>query len=142
MFEIRTGRRLFNLFADEYDDYLDAMCIILGKLPEPWWSTTWESRKAVYKDETDENGRVIFVNQPEPALHTVQPSVVQEAQEPRSLLEKIEPGLEYMEGGSYQREIPAEERQLFADLLGKLLQYKPEERMSAKMALDHEWFKL
>ncbi|KAK3349062.1 kinase-like domain-containing protein [Lasiosphaeria hispida] len=142
LFEIRTGRKLFNLFADEYDDYLDAMCMILGKLPEPWWSTTWEARKAVYKDEADENGRVILVNQPEPALHTMQPSVVKEAREPRSLLEKIEPGLEYMEGGSYRREILAEERQLFADLLGKLLQYKPEERMSAKMALDHEWFKL
>ena len=103
---------------------------------------TWESQKAVYQDETDENGRVLFVNQPEPEPEPALDGTVQQPfVVPRSLLEEIELGLEYM-GGAYRREISAKERMIFADLLGKLLRYEPEKRMSAKMALDHEWFKL
>ncbi len=42
LFEIRTGRKLFSPFDDENDDYLESMALVLGKLPEPWWSTTWK----------------------------------------------------------------------------------------------------
>ena len=63
LFEIRTGRKLFDLFDDEDDEYLDAMCQILGKLPEPWWSTTWERRSVIYKDDTDEMAALwLFTN--------------------------------------------------------------------------------
>jgi serine/threonine protein kinase len=58
-FEIRTGRKLFSPFDDEDDDYLDAIIQVLGKLPEPWWSTTWEARRRLYEDEADEQGRAV-----------------------------------------------------------------------------------
>lgn len=35
-----------------------------------------------------------------------------------------------------------EELDAFADLLGKLLKYRPEERISAKEAMEHEWFRM
>ncbi|KAK4185256.1 hypothetical protein QBC35DRAFT_21160, partial [Podospora australis] len=36
LFEIRTGRKLFDSFDDSDDDYLETMCMALGRLPEPW----------------------------------------------------------------------------------------------------------
>jgi serine/threonine protein kinase len=34
LFEIRTGRKLFSLFGDEDNDYLDAIVQVVGKLRE------------------------------------------------------------------------------------------------------------
>ena len=44
LFEIRTGRKLCETFDDDVDSHLGAMALILGKLPEPWWSS-WETRE-------------------------------------------------------------------------------------------------
>ena len=40
LFKIRTGRKLFSPFDDEDNEYLDAFVQVLGRLPEPCWSTT------------------------------------------------------------------------------------------------------
>ena len=47
----------------------------------------------------------------------------------------------YLDGDRH-RDIPQTEQELFVDLLGRLLEYKPEDRISAKDAINHEWFKL
>ncbi|KAF7533650.1 hypothetical protein G7Z17_g13478 [Cylindrodendrum hubeiense] len=143
LFEIRTGRKLFCAFDDEDDDYLDFMVQVLGKMPEPWWSTTWEARKRLWKDETDEQGRAIptvaDVEEPNPGIRRIiHPSVAQGA---RSLGEKLNPGLWYLSTDTH-RDISQREIEIFSDLLGKLLEYTPEERLSAAAVLDHEWFKL
>ena len=67
--------------------------------------------------------------------------VVSAAKDPRSLLDKMELGLWYIDNGHFHQDIPDEEKQLIANLLGNLLVYKLKDRMSAKAALDHEWFK-
>ncbi|KAH7137337.1 kinase-like domain-containing protein, partial [Dactylonectria estremocensis] len=127
LFEIRTGRKLFCPFdEDDDDDYLDFMVQILGKLPEPWWSTTWEARKTLWKDELDEHGRAIpTVAEPEvPAAgitRVVHPSVAQGA---RSLAEKLAPGLWYLSENIHGG-IPQKELDVFSDLLGQLLKYTP-----------------
>lgn len=142
LFEIRTGRRLFSLFDDDDDSYLDAMVEILGIMPEPWWSTTWEGRAQVYADEPDELGRAVFVReekQRDEAKTTYHPSVAQGA---RSLQEKLAAGVWYMSDDAPEathREISSVETKLFADLLGQLLRWKPEERVSAEKILSHEW---
>jgi serine/threonine protein kinase len=42
LFEIRTGRKLFDMFDDDMDSHLYYMVLLLGKLPEPWW-TAWKA---------------------------------------------------------------------------------------------------
>jgi len=154
LFEIRTGRKLFSSFDDEDNDYLDAIVQVLGKLPEPWWSTTWKDRGRMYKNEVDEQGLAVAILEAEPGkddpgeqetviTSTVHPSVAVNA---RSLQDKIAPGLWYMSDhypdGDRHRDISQTERELFADLLGQMLEYKPEDRISAEDAINHEWFKL
>jgi serine/threonine protein kinase len=61
LFEIRTGRKLFNTIDVDADDVLYNIVLLLGKLPEPWW-TTWEGRKACSKDEGSATGRAIVTD--------------------------------------------------------------------------------
>lgn len=151
LFEIRTGRKLFNLFDDDDDDYLDAMVEVLGKMSEPWWSSTWERRKTFWQDEADENGRAVSTvlethkpdDPPSESTSTVHPSVAQGA---RSFQDKLRPGVWYMPDKTgareIHREIAQEEIDISADLLGKLLRFDPKERLSAKDVLSHAWFNL
>ncbi|KAI0180608.1 kinase-like domain-containing protein [Hypoxylon sp. FL1284] len=157
LFEIRTGRRLFDTFDDDPDEYLRKVALVLGKLPEPRWSTTWEARSFFLVDEVDESGKVIEVSR-----QTQLPeednageggsdngkkigALIYQKSEPTSLRELIDEGLFY--GFRYKpwgvwKEIPEAEVDCFVDLLGKFLRYQPEERLEAVDALEHPWFKM
>jgi serine/threonine protein kinase len=154
LFEIRTGRKLFSPFDDEDDEYLDTMVQVLGKLPEPWWSTTWEARRRLYKDEADEQGRAVAAMESKTNIdasreeemgirRTFHPSIAKDA---RSLQDKLAPGLWYLPdrgcGGDRHWDISQRETEVFAVLLSRLLEYDPKDRISAKAVLNHEWFKL
>lgn len=149
LFEIRTGRKLFNCFDDEDDDYLDAMVQILGKMPEPWWSTTWTERRVLYEDNVDSAGRPVSTgdedeedeNEAHGGRATIRyhPSIAYGA---RSLRDKLRPGLWYLDSDQSHREISDDEIKTFSDLLEQLLQWKPEDRLSAEAALQHAWFKM
>lgn len=156
LFEIRTGRKIFNLFDHGDGDYLDAMVKFLGPLPEPWWSTTWGGRKVMWRDTPDEQGRAVCIKEkaePEAedenmsgVIETVHPSVAKGA---RSLRDLVAPGVWYVSDTTYvpgpedelHREIDAAEVEVFADLLGCFLRYRPEDRVAAKDALQHEYFR-
>ncbi|KAG6364195.1 hypothetical protein INS49_005793 [Diaporthe citri] len=142
LFEIRA----FSPFDDDDDSYLDAMVETLGIMPEPWWSTIWEGRAQVYVDEPDELGRAVLVREEEQrgkgANATYHPSAAQGA---HSLQEKLTAGVWYMSDDAPEaahRDIPPVEAKLFADLLGQLLRWKAEERVSAEKPLSHKWFQL
>lgn len=149
LFEIRTGRKLFSPFDDEDDDYLVEITQLLGRLPEPWWSTTWADRKRIYRDKLDERGLVVDTLEPAPkkivpgVKVTIHPSVADGA---RSLEDKIAPGVWYMSDPGRttgrHRDIAQTEQKVLADLLRQLLNYKVEDRISAEDATDHAWFRL
>jgi len=46
---------------DDQDEHLCSIALLLGKFPEPWWSTTWEGRKAFFKDDADVDGWVVDI---------------------------------------------------------------------------------
>ena len=151
IFEIRTGRKLFDSWENNGDEFIEEMCLIMGKLPEPWWSQTWEARKAIFKDEADEDNRVVEVpgNDPQSLKirnikEPVHPSIAQGA---RSLSEKLAPGLWYLdmrptEDEGLHREICLEERVALEDFLRQLLVYQPLDRIGAVRALRHDWFRV
>lgn len=166
LFTIRIGRKLFDLFEDEDDAYLDSMVRMLGKLPEPWWSTLWEKRKAWYADEVDCRGRIVTLKEPIQEMmakeapshsdisenqerieitYSISPWVVENA---RSLQDTLAPGLWYKQGVNghpctpIHRHISAEEIEIFADLLGKLLKLDPKERPAVRTVQNHEWLKM
>jgi serine/threonine protein kinase len=154
LFEIRTGRRLFDTFDDDMDEHLCKLALILGKFPEPWWSTAWEARKEFFEDNADANGRAVEIRRDaEPMGAVAYPahgedrteiSIIQQP-EPRSLQDALAPGLFYESRhgpGGVRRGIFREEIDLFSELLMMILKYAPKERLTAKTALDHAWFKL
>ena len=153
LFETRTGRKLFDSFDDDQDEYLFLVATILGKLPEPWWSETWTARKRYFQDDTDSNGLVVAADNTKENGRTGYgdgdiadiPRVVIDQSYPRSLQAAIAEGLFYEYKNSIEgveRSIPQKEIAIFADLLSKLLRYSPSERISPSEALEHEWFKL
>ncbi|KAM7186781.1 Protein kinase-like domain containing protein [Rhypophila sp. PSN 637] len=140
LFEIRTGRKLFDIFDDDKDEYLAKMALILGRFPGKWWSEVWEARESYFKDldadgKKEVGGRVVDV---QPTDHHVD-----QKPEARSLEDAIREGLFYEHRGrpgGIERPISEKEAIVFADLLGKLLRYDPEERISPAEALGHKWF--
>ncbi len=150
LFEIRTGRKLFDIFDDDQDEYLCKMAIMLGKLPEPWWSTTWEARKLFFEDNVDGDGHVVEIRRellkPDTANGEVgfETSAVQ-VPEPRSIKDEIIPGLFYENRygpGGVRHDVSREETDLFSDLLMKIFRYSPKERLTADQVVEHAWFKL
>ena len=43
-------------------------------------------------------------------------------------------------GNEIHRDIPGDEIEIFAGLLGKLLKYNPGNRLTANALQDHQWF--
>jgi len=142
IYQIRTGRKLFNLFDQEIDDLLYSMVLLRGPLPQPWW-TTWKLRKDIFKDEADAEGRAMKVEpltaeQEAKMRSNVHASV---AQDPRCFADSLAPGYWYTEGERWVHRVVREaETNLFADLLGRIMKYNPNDRMTARAALHHEWF--
>ena len=100
LFEIRTGRKIFDTFDDDQDEYLCKLAMMVGKLPEPWWSTTWEARKLFFEDNVNGDGHVVEIRRELLQLDTgdgdvrFEASVVQ-VPEPRSIKDAIIRGLFY-----------------------------------------------
>lgn len=138
LFEIRTGQRLFDTFDDDPNECLWKIAMVLGKYPEPWWSETWKARRSYFQDDVDAEGRVVGVVKKKKDKGTN----VWQRPWPRSLQDSIREGLYYEfshRPGGVAKVIPEAEVEELAGLLGLLLRYAPEDRLSAQDALDHAW---
>ncbi|KFA71537.1 hypothetical protein S40288_06832 [Stachybotrys chartarum IBT 40288] len=149
LFEVRTGRKLFDTFDGDVDECLCKIALLLGKYPEPWWSETWASRRHFFQDEGDGDGKVVKVpRKPSTGNRTDAPQFhrpVYERPIPRSLEEIIREGAIFdVNKGPHVvvKDITTQESKIFADLLGRILNYNPKKRLSAEEVGQHEWFKL
>ncbi|KAF2755574.1 kinase-like protein [Pseudovirgaria hyperparasitica] len=138
LYELRTGQKLIDVFdANDTDDYLFYMVMLLGKLPEPWWSSTWKARKEHYTDEVDADANNRPFQAGDPAHHRIGDTSIKSQLENALFWNPESRSLDFS-----KRETPPEELEAFIDLLEKLLRYKPEDRLSAEEALQHPWFRM
>lgn len=160
LFEIRTGNKLINASPpDDIDEYLARIVTLLGPFPEPWWTTTWKTRRELFKDEIDSQGRAIDANPWWVEMGLQMYSRTGELvpyQETRSIREGLARGahVDYMETVDTTnwrdrksslfkvRDIPPDEIEAFADLLEAILQYEPEKRSGLREIEQHGWFKM
>lgn len=147
IFEIRTGRKLFDNYDDDIDEYLETVVLMLGKLPEARW-TSWEGRKALFGDKADDQVHVVKLRRPArrdesaddlPPTHYLNGIPI----EPRSIREALAPGIYYkrVEPGTMAHlGVSKLEVEVMSDLLSKMLQHDPKQRLSVRDTLTHEWF--
>ncbi|KAK0120491.1 hypothetical protein ONS96_010701 [Cadophora gregata f. sp. sojae] len=131
LFEIRTDSPLFENFMNDDDEVIMQMVPLLGKLPEPWWSS-WKARGRWF----EENGA---------------PLIRPKTGRPYMMLDTIE---ELLSGGSPSCDdskgkmnkaggfvVGIEESKILGDLLKGILHYDPKKRLSVEAVLEHSWFK-
>jgi len=133
IFEIRVGKRMFGMLDDDVGEHLYIMDRLLGRLPGRAITTAPATEQPATK-KRDREG-ITSVRHPYVVV------------EPRSIHERLARGLWYMNidmdvGKDIHRDIPRDEIEVFADLLGKILKYNPRDRLTANAAQRHEWFKM
>ena len=131
IFEVRTRSPLFQNFMDDDDEVIMQMVPLLGKLPEPWWSS-WKARGQWYEEDGT-------------------PLVNPRTGRPRMLMDNLE---ELLTGSSLSSDdlggkkkeacgfvVQIEESKILGNLLMGILKYDPKERLSVEAVLEHSWFK-
>lgn len=119
IYEIQTGPELFEPGYDA-DDAITQFVLLLGKMPEPWWSG-WENRKWLFDDDGD-------LKDPQSARVSTFPAILSDVHQMADPTPEATVTLS------------EEEMEACTDLLKKMLKYRPEERISAAEALAHRWF--
>ncbi|OAA54309.1 Protein kinase-like domain protein [Niveomyces insectorum RCEF 264] len=145
LFEARMGAKIIepaDVMAPNDDEYCISVCLLLGKLPEPWW-TNWKERDEHFEPATGLPPHSPLVLRPRSAVKhgsAVAP--------PRSVREAItsscyRPVWERSRIDHYEKiqDIADEEADLLADLIEKLLRYTPEDRIPAQSVVEHAWFR-
>jgi serine/threonine-protein kinase SRPK3 len=107
------------------------MVPLLGKLPEPGWSS-WKARGQWYKDDGTP-----LVN-PETGRPYMLTDTLEELLSGNSLSGAAPEGMKNEAGGFV---VPKEESKILGNLLMGILKYDPKERLSVEAVLEHPWFK-
>ncbi|KND87235.1 Serine/threonine-protein kinase SKY1 [Tolypocladium ophioglossoides CBS 100239] len=142
LFEVRLSDKIVNpndLLGPNNEEYILSVSVILGKLPEPWWSS-WERRDWFFEPTEQEVHSLVFERPGRLAKNTPE-----NVDAPKSIKGKIMASCyRWTHQGGYEKyqDVPEDEVKLMADLLGKLLRYVPEQRISAREVVHHEWFRV
>ncbi|KAF9511351.1 hypothetical protein BS47DRAFT_1346871 [Hydnum rufescens UP504] len=127
IFEIRAGSPLFDPFLGSDTLILKQIVEVLGKLPEPWWSS-WEARQPA--EEQRKEGVLLPVLKS--SLHQKLREIGEQDDVP-----DVDGGRMIEKTGTRLDEAEIE---LLADLLAKMLRYRPEDRISIAEVVRHPWF--
>jgi serine/threonine-protein kinase SRPK3 len=142
--EIRTGKRLFNIFPGlvgiDVRGYLGDLAAILGRPPEPWWSLWPKRGDSVIEETGDSTGSKVNFN-----CRTLDDPWYRRARSIREYISFCHDCSDHQGKRCPEtlHEIVSEdEAGAMADVIEKLVRYKPEERMAAQDVLDHEWLRV
>lgn len=146
LFSIGTGRDLwFQYDYDNIDSFLEQIVNVVGKLPEPYWSTTWETRKESFLDQADEGGRPIEVIIEAPWHFACTESEFHGSVSvgARSLQDKLRPGMWYdiCDEGEEHREISQDDIRNVAVVLTDLLHPDKTQRVLAEDLRSYGMFR-
>ncbi|RDL41792.1 uncharacterized protein BP5553_01771 [Venustampulla echinocandica] len=131
IFDVRIRSPLFQNFMDDDDEVIMQMGPMLGKLPEPWWSS-WEARGRWY----EEDGMPLLnpdTGKPYMMIDTLE-----------GLLSGRSPSGDDLEGKKNEAGgfiVPIKEGKVLGNLLRGILKYDPKERLTVEAVLEHSWFK-
>lgn len=138
LFGIRVGSALFDPFLGSGDSVLMQVVETLGKLPDPWWNL-WKARDQWFDDmrepipEGKQSKRGVLLASPKTSP----------CQKLCEIGQRDDPPLGY-EGDMFEKtgtRLGHAETLLFADLLERMLRYRPEERIIAAEVVQHPWFR-
>jgi len=136
LYEIRSCKRLLYAGFGEEDDVLMQLVQLFGKLPEPWWSS-WEKRDLWFNEEGLPD-KLLDNGTPAANQHTLEGFLAQGYK-----YTYFADGLFSGEDGEKKSvTIPADEIKDFANLLGRMFKYQPNERITAAMAATHPWLQI
>lgn len=138
LFEIRLGRRLFDVFqlvGLRKEDYIDEVTSVLGKPPELW---------AEYYSVSDNESETVSTQTNRDLGDDGDTGIGSQGERSRSIQKRLSSCHDCAgQVCTHQRVQPISksEAATLADLLEKLLRYRPEERLSAQDVLQHAWFR-
>lgn len=141
IFEIRAGCPLFEPILGSDVDMLRQMIETLGRLPDPWWGTfehrsLWFEEDGQPKTEQEQERVGVLLTAHATSIRTkllgigVQDALPFGYDDDGPMMEK------------HGMRLPDVEVELLTDLLGKMLRYRPEERISIQDVIQHPWFML
>ena len=137
IFEIRAGFALFESFFGCDAEIVKRMVETLGRLPDPWWAAfkqraLWFEEDGQPKNDQDQERTGSLLRAGRSSIRAKLLEIGEQDDPPSEdegpMIEK--PGVRLHE----------EEVELLEDLLGKMLKYNPEERISAHDVIRHPWF--
>ncbi|KAI0339490.1 kinase-like protein [Trametopsis cervina] len=137
IFEIRAGSPLFESFFASDSNILKHTVETLGRLPDPWWNlfverTRWFEEDGTLKSEKAQEAAGSHIMASKSSIVEKLRSIGKDDEPPTSnegpLIEKTGVTL------------TQDEVELLADLLGKMLKYRPDERITIEEVVAHPWF--
>ncbi|KAG5723265.1 Protein kinase dsk1 [Termitomyces sp. T112] len=141
IFEIRAGLALFEPILGSDTDILRQTVEMLGRLPDPWWGafkhrSLWFEEDGQPKSEQDQERAGLLLKSHATSIRAKLLRIGELDVRPFGgdddgpMMEK------------HGTRLPDVEVELLTNLLGKMLRYRPEERISIQDVIQHPWFKL
>ena len=142
IYEVRTGLSLFDLAWSMHDeDLVMHMVEMLGRLPDPWWAA-FKYREQWFHDNGEPRSEDEQMSSPGIGGGAFPLAVAETLHDKLRLagthrLSNVDEGPMCEPSGVRMED---DEVELLGDLLGKILKYKPEERVTIEEVIEHPWF--
>ncbi|KAJ3920571.1 kinase-like domain-containing protein [Lentinula edodes] len=124
IFEIRAGFPLFDSFFPSHTEIITQMVCTLGRLPDTWWDAFKNQGQFEEDGRPKKNTKLL--------LSSIRERLCSLGRIPAS---NVDPMFENTEMKVDEKEV-----NLLADLLEKMMRYRPEDRIRIREVVNHSWF--